>query len=123
MPLPMPIRPMRSTLIPRWLRALCVARFEHADVIYGDLWATRTDHHMEAIDEIADTVNYAEFGRERGVPKRVVWAIQFMCGLQARLVDRYFRRLPPAGEAPWDDVAAAMAKLGAEVFHTRDTTE
>ena len=90
MSLPMPIRPMRSTLIPHWLRDLCTKRFYQANKKYGDHWSVMRDLDTETIDEIADVVNYAEFGRERGVPRWVVWLIQFGCGIQARLVNRYF---------------------------------
>ena len=120
MPFPMPIRPMRSTCIPGWLRDLCVARFEAANEKYGGLWATMLDLDTETIAEIADVVNYAEFGRERTVPRWVVWVIQFGCGLQARLVNRYFRGLPPL-EDDWEDVAGDITALGADVSNERGT--
>lgn len=103
MPLPMPIRP--TWLVPKWLRRICIARFEHANAEYGDQWATLPNLLSETIHEIADVRNYNDFGRERGVPKLVVWAIEFMCGLQARLVARYFGELPPAeGAKTMEDV-------------------
>ena len=83
----------RPACLPRPLAAMCAERLATGERKFGDRW--HADDLLQAtVEEIADSINYTTLARLRGASGILIWAIQFLAGLQYRIARRALRGLP-----------------------------